>query len=63
MRKLLALLAIGGLLYLSRLEYEMEADELAAEREMVAQSERAAVADSLGLTGQDWLDYVNGYEE
>lgn len=57
---LLTTIAVTGFIYLSRVEYEMEAEEAAATEELMESQRLAEAADSLGLTGEDWVEYVNG---
>ena len=56
----IALLALVGFLYLSSKDYEAEVESAEIEQQLRQQAKLEQVADSLGLTGQDWLDYVNG---
>lgn len=56
----IALLALVGFLYLSSKDYEEEVESAEIEQQLRQQAKLEQVADSLGLTGQDWLDYVNG---
>ena len=56
----IALLALVGFLYLSSKDFEAEQDSARIEQELRQQAKLEQAADSLGLTGQDWLDYVNG---
>ena len=56
----IALLALVGFLYLSSKDYEAEVESAEIEQELRQQAKLEQAADSLGLTGQDWLDYVNG---
>ena len=56
----IALLALVGFLYLSSKDYEAEQESAKIEQELYRQARLEQAADSLGLTGQDWLDYVNG---
>ena len=60
MRAIIAILAVAGFLFLSRWEYEMEVEESAATEELMETRRLAEAADSLGLTGEDWVEYVNG---
>ena len=43
----------------STADYEMSFEDSAVKEEMIRGFELAQAADSLGLTGQDWIDYVN----
>ena len=56
----LAVLALVGFLYLSSKDYEEEVESAEIEQQLRQQAKLEQAADSLGLTGQDWLDYVNG---
>lgn len=56
----LAVLALVGFLYLSSKDFEAEQESARIEQELRQQAKLEQAADSLGLTGQDWLDYVNG---
>lgn len=56
----IALLALVGFLYLSSKDFEAEQESARIEQELRRQAKLEQTADSLGLTGQDWLDYVNG---
>lgn len=56
----IALLALVGFLYLSSKDFEAEQESARIEQELRQQAKLEQTADSLGLTGQDWLDYVNG---
>ncbi len=56
----IALLALVGFLYLSSKDFEAEQESARIEQELRQQAKLEQAADSLGLTGQDWLDYVNG---
>ena len=56
----IALLALVGFLYLSSKDYETAKEEAEIEQQLRQQAKLEQAADSLGLTGQDWLDYVNG---
>ena len=56
----IALLALVGFLYLSSKDYEEEVESAEIEQQLRQQAKLEQAADSLGLTGQDWLDYVNG---
>lgn len=56
----LAVLALVGFLYLSSKDFEAEQESARIEQELRQQAKLEQTADSLGLTGQDWLDYVNG---
>ena len=56
----IALLALVGFLYLSSKDYEAEVESAEIEQQLRQQAKLEQAADSLGLTGQDWLDYVNG---
>lgn len=49
-----------GFLFLSSKDYETELEEAKIEKELLQKAKLEQTADSLGLTGQDWLDYVNG---
>lgn len=52
--------SLATFLFLSREEYDMEREEARIEYERELEYEAIATADSLGLTGQDWCDFVNG---
>ena len=54
------MLALVGFLYLSSKDYEAEVESAEIEQQLRQQAKLEQAADSLGLTGQDWLDYVNG---
>lgn len=56
----LAVLALVGFLYLSSKDFEAEQESARIEQELRQQAKLEQTADSLGLTGQDWMDYVNG---
>lgn len=56
----IALLALVGFLYLSSKDFEAEQESARIEQELRQQAKLEQAADSLGLTGQDWMDYVNG---
>lgn len=56
----IALLALVGFLYLSSKDYEAEVESAEIEQQLRQQAKLEQAADSLGLTGQDWMDYVNG---
>ena len=56
----IALLALVGFLYLSSKDYEEEVESAEIEQQLRQQAKLEQAADSLGLTGQDWMDYVNG---
>lgn len=56
----IALLALVGFLYLSSKDFEAEQESARIEQQLRQQAKLEQAADSLGLTGQDWLDYVNG---
>ena len=56
----IALLALVGFLYLSSKDYEEEVESAEIEQQLRQQAKLEQTADSLGLTGQDWMDYVNG---
>lgn len=56
----IALLALVGFLYLSSKDFEAEQESARIEQELRQQAKLEQTADSLGLTGQDWMDYVNG---
>lgn len=56
----LAVLALVGFLYLSSKDYEAEVESARIEQQLRQQAKLEQTADSLGLTGQDWMDYVNG---
>lgn len=58
-KTLLILLAVAGFLYMSRMEYDMAVEEAAVEEEVRRSFDLAMTADSLGLEGQAWLDFVN----
>lgn len=55
----IGLIALAGFLYLSRVDYEMALEEAEAQRAIMQEAERARAADSLGLAGQEWLDFVD----
>ena len=55
----LAVLALAGFLYLSSKDFEAEQESARIEQELYRQARLEQVADSLGLTGQDWIDFVN----
>ena len=55
----LAVLALVGFLYLSSKDFEAEQESARIEQELYRQARLEQVADSLGLTGQDWIDFVN----
>ncbi len=56
----LAVLALVGFLYLSSKDFEAEQESARIEQQLRQQAKLEQTADSLGLTGQDWMDYVNG---
>lgn len=56
----LAVLALVGFLYLSSKDFEAEQESAEIEQQLRQQAKLEQTADSLGLTGQDWMDYVNG---
>ena len=56
---LIFLLALAGYLYLSSSDYESEREAAATEQALLRQAHVEQTADSLGLTGQDWINYVN----
>lgn len=56
----LFVLFLIGFLFLSSKDYETELEEAEIEQQLRQQAKLEQAADSLGLTGQDWLDYVNG---
>ena len=55
----LAVLALVGFLYLSSKDFEAEQESARIEQELRQQAKLEQAADSLGLTGQDWIDFVN----
>ena len=55
----IALLALVGFLYLSSKDFEAEQESARIEQELRQQAKLEQAADSLGLTGQDWIDFVN----
>ena len=55
-----ALAALAGYLYLSGQDYEMMLEDQRIGSEMMRVARMEQTADSLGLDGQDWLDFVNG---
>ena len=55
----IALLALVGFLYLSSKDFEAEQESARIEQELYRQARLEQVADSLGLTGQDWINFVN----
>ena len=55
----IALLALVGFLYLSSKDYEAEVESAEIEQQLRQQAKLEQAADSLGLTGQDWIDFVN----
>lgn len=55
----LAVLALVGFLYLSSKDFEAEQESARIEQELYRQARLEQVADSLGLTGQDWINFVN----
>lgn len=56
----IAVLALVGFLYLSSKDFEAEQESAEIEQQLRQQAKLEQTADSLGLTGQDWMDYVNG---
>lgn len=56
----IAVLALVGFLYLSSKDFEAEQESARIEQQLRQQAKLEQTADSLGLTGQDWMDYVNG---
>lgn len=56
---LLAIASLAGFLYLSSKDYEMALQDAEIERELRQEAELVRAADSLGLEGQAWLDFVN----
>lgn len=56
----LFVLFLIGFLFLSSKDYETELEEAKIEKELLQKAKLEQAADSLGLTGQDWMDYVNG---
>ena len=56
----LFVLFLIGFLFLSSKDYETELEEVKIEKELFQKAKLEQTADSLGLTGQDWMDYVNG---
>ena len=55
----LAVLALVGFFYLSSKDFEEEQESVRIEQELYRQARLEHVADSLGLTGQDWINFVN----
>lgn len=55
----LAVLALAGFFYLSSKDFEEEQESARIEQELYRQARLEQVADSLGLTGQDWINFVN----
>lgn len=55
----LSVLALVGFLYLSSKDFEEEQESARIEQELYRQARLEQVADSLGLTGQDWINFVN----
>lgn len=55
----IALLALVGFLYLSSKDFEAEQESARIEQQLRQQAKLEQAADSLGLTGQDWIDFVN----
>lgn len=56
---LLSLFALAGYLYLSSVDYEMACEDAQVEYRLRQEAELVRAADSLGLEGQAWLDFVN----
>lgn len=56
----LFILFLIGFLFLSSKDYETAKEEAEIEQQLRQQAKLEQTADSLGLTGQDWMDYVNG---
>lgn len=56
----LFVLFLIGFLFLSSKDYETAVEEAEIEQQLFRQAKLEQTADSLGLTGQDWMDYVNG---
>lgn len=56
---ILALLSLAGYLYLSSVDYEMAREDAQVENRLRQEAELVRAADSLGLEGQAWLDFVN----
>lgn len=59
----LSLFALAGFLYLSDRDFEAEKEAARVEQRLYRQAKLEQAADSLGLTGQDWIDFVNREEE
>lgn len=59
----LSLFALAGFLYLSDRDYEAEKEAARVERQLYRQAKLEQAADSLGLTGQDWINFVNREED
>ena len=55
----LVVLALVGFFYLSSKDFEEEQESARIEQELYRQARLEQVADSLGLTGQDWINFVN----
>lgn len=55
----LLLLALAGYFYLSSEDYKQELEAAETEQALLRQARLEQTAGSLGLSGQDWLDFVN----
>ena len=56
---ILFVMAMVAFTIVSTADYEMAVEDSAVKEEMIRDFELAQAADSLGLTGQEWIDYVN----
>ena len=52
-------MALIAFTIVSTADYEMAVEDSAVKEEMIRDFELAQAADSLGLTGQEWIDFVN----
>ena len=56
---ILSLFAVGILLYVSNIEYEMAREDAQTENSLRQDADLIRAADSLGLEGQVWYSFVN----
>lgn len=54
------IMAMVAFMIVSTADYEMAVEDRENERELINKNNLASVADSLGLEGQDWINYVCG---
>lgn len=57
----IVLIVIAMILIASNNEYKQEVEEHRIEQELERETIAEAHADSLGLTGQDRIDFINNY--